>query len=140
MRGGRITSNQTIMEYIFARTIFNDRGCWEYIGECNQYGYGRVPYQDKDQLVTHVTWRLMKGKKVPEGKCLLHRCDNPPCWNPDHLFIGTRADNVVDMIAKGRASWQPSEKERRPISILKVIYGQTPRPTPKVIGKLIRRV
>jgi hypothetical protein len=52
---------------------------------------------------THVAWELVNGP-IPNGMCVLHRCDNPPCVRPDHLFLGTRRDNVLDMAAKGRAA------------------------------------
>ena len=48
-----------------------------------------------------VAWVLYRGK-IPRGKKVLHRCDNPPCCNPEHLFLGTQADNVADMVTKGR--------------------------------------
>jgi len=51
---------------------------------------------------THrVAWELLRGY-VPDGKKVLHKCDNPPCVNPDHLYVGTQSDNVADMDRRGR--------------------------------------
>ena len=59
------------------------------------------------QLKTHrVSWMLHHGA-LAVGDNVLHRCDNPPCCNPDHLFLGTKADNTADMIEKGRDSAPP---------------------------------
>lgn len=52
-------------------------------------------------MAHRVAWRLFVGD-IPEGAVVCHRCDTPPCANPDHLFIGTQADNVADMMRKGR--------------------------------------
>lgn len=57
-----------------------------------------------------VAWMLTCGP-IPDGLHVLHRCDNPPCVNPDHLFLGTNADNVADKVAKGR-SHAPQPKKR----------------------------
>lgn len=54
-------------------------------------------------------WTLANGE-IPPGMCVLHRCDNPPCVNPTHLFLGDRRDNAIDMIAKGR-HWAQRKKE-----------------------------
>jgi hypothetical protein len=53
-------------------------------------------------LAHRIAWELASGSKIPTGACVLHRCDNPPCVNPDHLFLGSQADNVKDCVAKGR--------------------------------------
>jgi len=52
--------------------------------------------------VHRVAWELTSGP-IPDGMQVLHACDNPPCFNPEHLFLGTRSDNMVDMVSKGRA-------------------------------------
>lgn len=69
-------------------------------------GYGRVKYRNERYSAHRLSWILTKGE-IPKGKSVLHRCDNPPCINPDHLFIGDNFDNMADRKAKGRA---PSQK------------------------------
>jgi hypothetical protein len=87
-------------------------GCWEWQGVRNRQGYGVVawPRLTRETLVHRVAYRLFVGD--PGALCVLHRCDNPPCLNPEHLFLGTRADNLADMRAKGRARTVISEKAR----------------------------
>jgi hypothetical protein len=64
-------------------------------------GYGRVRFFARDDLAHRIAFRVAKGE--PGALSVLHRCDNPPCCNPDHLFLGTAKDNAADMVAKGRA-------------------------------------
>jgi len=68
----------------------------------DRQGYGRKKVGSRTVLAHRHAWELANGL-VPEGLCVLHRCDNPPCINPDHLFLGTRADNNADRDAKGRS-------------------------------------
>ncbi len=96
--------NLTIMEQISRYTIYRNNGCWEFHGRCNQHGYGQIEYQGRLQLVSHISFRLMKGK-IPKGKNVLHHCDNSRCYNPDHLFLGTQKDNLDDMRMKGRDNY-----------------------------------
>lgn len=64
-------------------------------------GYGYITFRRKSYLAHRLSWIIHHGP-IPDGLCCLHRCDNPPCVSPEHLFIGTMRDNAQDMIAKGR--------------------------------------
>jgi len=64
-------------------------------------GYGQLGIHSKAMQAHRLAWTLANGP-IPPGLKVLHRCDNPPCCNPDHLFLGTQADNVADMVAKNR--------------------------------------
>lgn len=78
-----------------------DNGCWEYQGVKNCYGYGRVYIGRKHTVAHRYMYQLKKGV-IPKGMLVLHKCDNPSCVNPDHLFLGTHTDNMNDMIKKKR--------------------------------------
>ena len=69
----------------------------------NRDGYGRVRVGGKVLYAHRAAWELENGP-VPEGLCVLHRCDTPRCVNVEHLFLGTQADNIADMETKGRGS------------------------------------
>jgi hypothetical protein len=74
--------------------------CWEWKAKCNPNGYGQ--FRVKEHTTAHrVSWELTNGP-IPEGLYVCHRCDNPPCVNPAHLFLGTAQDNARDMVKKGR--------------------------------------
>ena len=75
--------------------------CWPYIKLRNKDGYGKFTYQCKEIKAHRFAWALIHGE-IPEGMKILHKCDNPPCCNPNHLFMGTTLDNTRDMISKGR--------------------------------------
>lgn len=77
-------------------------------------GYGSMSKgrQGEGHVGAHrLSWQIHFGP-IPEGMFVCHRCDNPPCCNPRHLFLGTPADNVADMISKGRANPKPPRGER----------------------------
>jgi HNH endonuclease len=77
-------------------------GCWNYTGHKIQQGYGVMMFHQKEQLVHRISAALYLGYKFDSGLDVLHRCDNPSCFNPKHLFIGTHRENMLDMKAKGR--------------------------------------
>jgi hypothetical protein len=75
--------------------------CWPWAGALAANGYGRVRRGHKSMAAHRVAYELY-WEPVPEGLCVCHACDNPPCCNPHHLWVGTIEDNTQDMIRKGR--------------------------------------
>lgn len=78
-------------------------GCWEWTGTKDKHGYGRVRVDQRKARAHRVAWEAFKGE-IPAGLHVLHRCDNPGCVNPEHLFLGTHGDNMRDREAKGRGN------------------------------------
>ncbi len=103
MSQGRLRSNtMRIKDPIqrFWSHVDKSADCWVWTGSKSD-GYGKCRFQTKFQNTHRVSWKLANGE-IPDGMCVLHKCDNPPCCNPDHLFLGTKLDNARDCIAKGR--------------------------------------
>lgn len=83
--------------------------CWEFQGHRNPQGYGKFGFRKSCWQAHRVAYTLAKGE-IPPGLDVLHTCDNPPCCNPDHLYVGTDADNTRDKIARNRL--RPRKGER----------------------------
>jgi hypothetical protein len=95
----------------FWEKVAKGEGCWNWTGYRKDKGYGTIHNSDgetKRPVLAHrLSWEIANGP-IPDGICVLHRCDNPACVRLDHLFLGTKADNNADMKAKGRASGNPA--------------------------------
>ena len=81
----------------------DDKGCWVWTASRLKSGYGVIAITRGEKLAHRASYARFVGT-IPEGKQVCHRCDNPPCCNPDHLFLGSQTDNLRDMVAKGRHS------------------------------------
>lgn len=80
--------------------------CWPWKPRHTLYGRVRIPGTGRNLSTHRVAWELTHGTPIPAGLWVLHHCDNPSCCNPDHLYVGTHADNVADKVRRGRG-WKP---------------------------------
>lgn len=96
-------------------------GCWEWAGHRDPNGYGRLNISGKPVLAHRISWELHRRPITP-AEHILHRCDNPPCVRPEHLFKGDQALNMADKMAKKRHRYGTTQGEKNPIS--KVNEGQ----------------
>jgi len=84
--------------------------CWVWQGYKNPQGYGQLHVADRRQVRAHrMAWEIVYGP-IPKGLHCLHKCDNPSCVNPSHLYIGTNLDNVRDRMNRNRQSYTKGEK------------------------------
>lgn len=90
-------------EVLFSKTDGNGdpEACWNWLMAKNGKGYGRTCSNGKSHYTHRLSWELINGE-IKDGLFVLHRCDNPSCINPSHLFLGTQKQNLEDMHAKGR--------------------------------------
>jgi len=102
----------------FALRVKKGLECWTWTGATNKKGYGVMRVGSTRNIMAHrVAYELECGP-VPDGLFVLHRCDNPPCVRISHLFLGTKADNIADMDAKGRRVNAQLKGAQHPSAIL----------------------
>jgi hypothetical protein len=92
------------IERVRARTTIDAGGCWIWSGGVSSKGYGEFSYRNRKMRTHRFSYQFFRGE-IPTGMLVCHTCDNRRCWNPDHLWIGTDKDNMVDCSRKGRVNW-----------------------------------
>lgn len=133
-----------------------DDACWPWTGATSNFGHGVVRLSSPRRMTrTHrVVLEHAIGRSLTNSEVACHRCDNPPCCNPRHLFVGTQADNVADMVAKGRAptgerhynarladaAVQSIRGDDRPTREVAAAYGVTERYVRKIRQGVVRKI
>jgi hypothetical protein len=87
----------------FWAKVQKSEGCWEWVGHRDKDGYGSIRAQGTRIRAHRMAWQL-SNEDIPEGLMVLHKCDNPPCCNPAHLYVGGNSDNMKDKFERNRQS------------------------------------
>lgn len=91
--------------------------CWPWMAGRSKDGYGRIRSpKGYTSVASRIAYELTYGALEP-GYLACHKCDNPPCCNPTHLFPGTDADNTDDMVSKGRGNWRKGEEVKHKVKL-----------------------
>lgn len=99
----------------FWRQVEKTEDCWNCLTSTKSTGYGRISRNGRQDYMHRISWEMANGP-IPDGLCVLHRCDNPRCVRPEHLFLGTRGDNNRDTHTKGRWHYVPAGHGRRKVA------------------------
>lgn len=131
---------EVLREGLLSNRVITESGCWEWTKSRQPKGYGQITYPGlgRSVLAHRAAAMVWMNFDIFSTLCVCHHCDNPPCFNPAHLFIGTIADNQRDMARKGRARGGMRPDALKPEQILHirslVAAGYTRRSVARRVG------
>jgi hypothetical protein len=99
-KGPLVRTAAQVREQLLRSYVETQAGCWEWHGATDRSGYGNLRWGPKLWGVHRLAYHLLVAP-VPDGIEVCHDCDNPPCFRPEHLFLGTHQENMLDAAAKG---------------------------------------
>lgn len=116
---GWLYDNQTLRMY---KSVNETSGCWEWTGSLRKDGYGGAysQYTQKTGPAHRLSYQHFKMVLIPKGSVVRHACDNPKCYNPDHLILGTQLENMADMVDRDRLGGACQKGEKSPFAKLKL--------------------
>jgi hypothetical protein len=103
--------------------ILGENDCWNWLGSKNKDGYGHVGRNKKNITASKYAWNITYGE-IPDGMCVLHKCDNPTCVNPNHLYLGTRKQNSKDTKDRNRMGNSGNRLSLKEIDKIKLMKNQ----------------
>ena len=138
----RWTKEKKIQSFLLKVGLPDKNDCMEWLGKFNPNGYGKGQFKvgDYTYFGAHRVAYFVANGDFNRSKCVCHHCDNTKCVNPEHLFLGTNAENSADMVRKGRQNNPWAGRKHKPETILKMkAFIKTPEHKKKISETIKRK-
>lgn len=112
-----------IWRRILRNTSFQSGGCFEWTGMRDKNGYGMISVNGDSRRVPRVVMWLLAEMPLMGELPVLHHCDNPPCWNPEHIYVGTYSENTRDAVRRGRIQARQGSRSSQAKLNEEIVYG-----------------
>lgn len=130
--------NDSDIKRFWGKTQRRESGCLEWMAGKFERGYGAFQIAGKTRKAHRLSWEISHGP-IPSGMFVCHKCDNPACVDPEHLFLGTAKDNNQDMVNKGRARYPGPKRPPKGIKHHKSILTEQSVMRIRILGRAIKQ-